>query len=772
MLNLFALAIAVGVIAAAGQMRRRRAPRIAVVTTSRPIDPKPPLPVTQRPDLLEPGLLERARTCFARLDEQYQAWIQTRLDPWLASRLRDRQMRVLTCGGRRHLSPSEKHVNRSLILGVVALGLIAVEALTALPLTPIVIAIGLCSTWPAFQEVYRIAVQERRISILHLMLGYFIGLWFSGYYLVGVMGLLLGTLCSKVQLLTQVVTRHSLTHLFGEQPSRIWVILEGVEVQIPFAELRVGDILVLDAGQLVPVDGVIVHGTATLDEHRLTGESQPAEKGVGDAVLAATLMLGGRIHVRVEKTGAETAAAQIGEILNRTVEVQEARLADLFKSVEYTLIPTLAAGALGWIVSGPTTGLALMGCNYFLGTVPLRFLTLLNGLSLGAQRGILIKDGRALERLPAIDTIVFDKTGTLTLERPQVVQIHASPGWDEKEVLRLAAAAEYRQTHPIARAILEAAATRQLAVPLIDEAHYEIGSGLKVRLDGRQVRVGSQRFLEMEGLRLPAPLRMVQHKSQGQGHSLVFVAVEETVVGAIEFAATLRPETQAVVQGLQRRGFTLYILSGDQEAPTRKLAAQLGMSGYFANTLPEQKAERVEQLQQQGHRVCFVGDGINDAVALLQADVSISLRGATTIATDAAQVVLMEAHLEQLQVLLDLARAYDRNLRTIARRAKGFGLAAAAGVLLLPAYKFRFVEMLWIIQFAIGVGAARRPLLDKAAEPGFASQAGQGGRLKYSVAPLGNRLWAGVPYVSATGEATLSGRDRRSSPHGKTEFEG
>jgi P-type E1-E2 ATPase len=180
----------------------------------------------------------------------------------------------------------------------------------------------------------------------------------------------------------------------------------------------------------------------------------------------------------------------------------------------------------------------------------------------------------------------------------------------------------------------------------------------------------------------------------------VFVAVEETMVGAIELAATLRPETQAVVRWLQRQGFTLYILSGDQEAPTRKLAAQLGMSGYFANTLPEQKAERVKQLQQQGHRVCFIGDGINDAVALRQADVSISLRGATTIATDAAQVVLMEDHLEQIQVLLELAQAYNRNLRTIARQAKGFSVAAAAGVLALPAFNFRIVQMLWTPIFA------------------------------------------------------------------------
>lgn len=656
-----------------------------------------------------PTLLDHARTHFARLDEQYQAFIQTHLDPALVGHLRNQQMQALAHGKQRDLSPLEKRTNRSLALGVGAVGLIALAHLTTWPLIPAVMAIGVYNFWPAFQEAYRVAAEERRFSILHLMLLYLIKLWFGGYYLAGTIGLLFGNLCHKIELLTKTAACYMLSHLFYQQPQRVWTILDGVEVEIPFEQLRVGDILVLDAGQMVPVDGVIVQGVATLDQHRLTGESQPVEKGVDDPVLAATLVLGGRIHVRVEKTGIETTAGKIGDILNRTVERQEVRIADRFKSLEKTRVPMLAGGTLGWIIGGPKTAVAMLGCNYLFSMIPLSLLTLLNGLKAGAQRRILVKDGRALERLPAVDTIVFDKTGTLTLEQPQVVWIHTRLGYSEEEVLTLAAAAEHRQTHPIAQAILAAAMARQLVLPTIDEAHYELGYGLTVWLAGQRVRVGSERFLDMEGISLPASLRMAHNAAYGQGHSLVFVAVETEIIGAIELAATLRPEAKAIIDWLKQQDLALYILSGDQDAPTRKLAAELGMSGYFANTLPEQKAERVKELQAQGRRVCFIGDGINDAIALRQAEVSISLRGATTVATDAAQIVLMDDDLTQLRVLWELSQGFARSLETNARLAQRFSLVAATGVLLLP-FKFWIAELLWNVQFAIGMGIANRSL--------------------------------------------------------------
>ena len=697
--------LAMGGIAAIALARRRPTPLIDYLDM-------PALP--PNPPQTEPRQGKQEAICahLAGLDDQYQAFVQIHLDPWLASSLRDQHMRALTQDHLRQLGELEKDLNRSLISSVAALGLIGAEALAGFSATPFIMAFGLFTSWPAVKEVYRIAVDERRLSILHLLTGYSVAQWFSGTYWAAITGMLVTTLGSKVQLLTRIVTRHSLSHLFGEQPAQVWVVVEGVEMQVPFEQLRIGDILVLDAGQPVPVDGVVVQGAATLDQHRLTGESQPVEKTVGDTVLAATVVLGGRIQVRVEKAGQETAAARIGEILNRTVDRQELRLADYFKDVEYTLMPMLAASAFGWLLRGPQTATALLGCNFLAGTVSLRLLPLLNGLSLAAERGILVKDGQALETLGEVNTFIFDKTGTLTLERQQVVQVHAVPGFGEADVLRIAAAAEHRQSHPIAHAIVEAAAARRLAVPRIDEAHYALGAGLTVKLDGSLVRVGSQRFLEAEGVALPPGLRTVLDAAQREGHALVFVAVDGAAVGSIELAAALRPEAQAVVEWLKSRGYALYILSGDQEAPTAKLAAELGMDGYFANTMPTEKARKVEELQAQGRRVCFVGDGINDAVALLQANVSISFRGGTTVASDAAQIVLMEDHLEQIQVLLELAAAYNGRVQGTVRRAKGFSLAAGAGVLLLPKRQFQIVPLLWVAQLAIGIASAGRPLLD------------------------------------------------------------
>ena len=697
--------LAMGGIAAIALARRRPTPLIDYLDM-------PALP--PNPPQTEPRQGKQEAICahLAGLDDQYQAFVQIHLDPWLASSLRDQHMRALTQDHLRQLGELEKDLNRSLISSVAALGLIGAEALAGFSATPFIMAFGLFTSWPAVKEVYRIAVDERRLSILHLLTGYSVAQWFSGTYWAAITGMLVTTLGSKVQLLTRIVTRHSLSHLFGEQPAQVWVVVEGVEMQVPFEQLRIGDILVLDAGQPVPVDGVVVQGAATLDQHRLTGESQPVEKTVGDTVLAATVVLGGRIQVRVEKAGQETAAARIGEILNRTVDRQELRLADYFKDVEYTLMPMLAASAFGWLLRGPQTATALLGCNFLAGTVSLRLLPLLNGLSLAAERGILVKDGQALETLGEVNTFIFDKTGTLTLERQQVVQVHAVPGFGEADVLRIAAAAEHRQSHPIAHAIVEAAAARRLAVPRIDEAHYALGAGLTVKLDGSLVRVGSQRFLEAEGVALPPGLRTVLDAAQREGHALVFVAVDGAAVGGIELAAALRPEAQAVVEWLKSRGYALYILSGDQEAPTAKLAAELGMDGYFANTMPTEKARKVEELQAQGRRVCFVGDGINDAVALLQANVSISFRGGTTVASDAAQIVLMEDHLEQIQVLLELAAAYNGRVQGTVRRAKGFSLAAGAGVLLLPKRQFQIVPLLWVAQLAIGIASADRPLLD------------------------------------------------------------
>jgi Cu2+-exporting ATPase len=377
---------------------------------------------------------------------------------------------------------------------------------------------------------------------------------------------------------------------------------------------------------------------------------------------------------------------------------------------------------VGWLLRGPQTGFAMLGCNFMISLPPLRLLTLLNGLGTAAERGVLIKDGRALERLAGVDTVVFDKTGTLTLERQHVVAVHARAPFGEAELLTLAAAAEQRQSHPIAKAILASASERQLALPDLDDAEVELGLGLSARIGDQAVRIGSERFLAQSNLELPADLAELQAAAHARGHGMVVVAVGAAVAGAIELAAVSRPEAQATVAWLRLRGLSLYILSGDQEAPTANLAKELGMDGWFANTLPEQKANRIQTLQEQGKRVCFIGDGINDAIALRKAEVSISLRGATTVATDAAQVVLMEDDLNQLKLLWELAEGFEESLGANGRLARGLGLLASAGVLLLP-FGYWTTELLWAVQIIVGIRIARQSLLFSLDEVGAVGEA-------------------------------------------------
>ncbi len=226
------------------------------------------------------------------------------------------------------------------------------------------------------------------------------------------------------------------------------------------------------------------------------------------------------------------------------------------------------------------------------------------------------------------------------------------------------------------------------------------------------IRVGSGRFMTMEGIALPVEVEKLTDICQARGHSLVMIALDDDLVGCTSLKPTIRPEAQQIIDGLQKQGLALVIISGDQEAPTRQLAHSLGMTGYFANTLPEAKADLVEQLQQKGHQVCFIGDGINDAIAMQKAQVSISLRGATTAATDTAQIILMGGHLNQLLYLFQISEEFDRNIQHNSRFTIGMSFAAAASVL-LGGFTFAATEAFYIVSMFGALGIAMKPLLDE-----------------------------------------------------------
>ena len=475
----------------------------------------------------------------------------------------------------------------------------------------------------------------------------------------------------------------SVVDVYGKQPMKVWILAQGNEVEIPFARLAAGDLLVAGAGQMIAADGEIVEGAASIDQRLMTGESQPVEKSVGDGVMAATLVLAGRIVVKVERTGEETLAAKIAGILARTAAYKQTVEAKSTAVGDRWAAPTLGLAAVATPLRGVRSGLALLLSSPGYDLRILGPLNMLSFLKIAAENGVLIKDAQALERLSSIDAIVFDKTGTLTLEQPRVCHIHSHDGWQQKDVLRFAAAAEQRQAHPIARAITLAAQKQRLELPALSGARYELGFGIKVTSGDLVFRVGSARFLANEGIPLPQAAADLQESAHRQGRSLVMVGAGDAFVGAIELEPAVRPEARELVAHLRNGSRKLYIFSGDHEHPTRALAQSLGVDRYFANTLPEQKAGLVKQLQAEGRKVCFVGDGINDAIALQQADVSVSLRGAATLATDTAQIVLMGGSLRQLDGLFSIGRRYDGTMRNSHVISFAPSLATVGGVVFL-----------------------------------------------------------------------------------------
>ncbi len=483
---------------------------------------------------------------------------------------------------------------------------------------------------------------------------------------------------------TQDNSKKLLLNAFGKQPRYVWLYRDGAEVQVSLDRLEPGDTIVVSTGEVVPVDGVIAQGLAMIDQHALTGESTPAEKGVGDRVFAATLMVAGKIYVEVEKSGAETASAKISRILNDTAGYKLSSQHKGERLADKAVIPTLAVGAIGLATMGPGGAVAVLNSDFGTGIRMAAPLAMLSSLALCANKGILVKDGRALELMNEVDTVLFDKTGTLTRERPEVGRIIAAEGFDAEQILLYAAAAERRFHHPIALAILHKAQELDLELPATDDTQYKVGYGITVSVLGRTIKVGSRRFMDLEGVSSPPEVEEALAQAHREGHTMVMVAVDGELGGAIELHAAVRPEVRAIVKGLRDRGIKhIAIISGDHEAPTRRLAESLGMDRYFAQVLPADKADHVIALQKEGKKVCFVGDGINDSIALKQANVSISLRGASSIATDTAHIVFLEEGLSKLCDLRDIARDLDHNVRRSWRLILAPNIACILGVFTL-----------------------------------------------------------------------------------------
>ncbi|MCB9542912.1 MAG: heavy metal translocating P-type ATPase [Myxococcales bacterium] len=497
-------------------------------------------------------------------------------------------------------------------------------------------------------------------------------------------------------------------------PRTVWLVKDGVQIEVPLAEIAAGDIVVVASGELVPVDGRVTKGHALVDQQLLTGEAQPAEKQVDDPVMASTLVTAGRIWIEVSRTGRDTNVARIAKTL---IEIAHAKTEVQLKGEQIAdriALPTLAIAGAALVGSGLPMAIVMLNSSFGNRIRVLSPISTLNYLTIAARRGVLVKSGAALERIQEVDTVLFDKTGTLTLPALGVGRITRYGAFDEAALLAFAAAAEQRQKHPIAKAILEAARDRGVELPACDEADYHIGYGVVVRVaSGERVRVGSVRFMEMEGVAQPEAMVREVEEARAAGESVVVVAVDDRVEGALIIEPRVRPEAPAIMRGLRERGLDhLAIVSGDHAGPTRALADALGVDDCFAEVLPTEKADIVKAFQAQGRVVCFIGDGVNDAVAMQQADVSVSLSGATTIATDSASIVLMDGTLRHLCDLVDIARKLDTNVR------RSLGLLAASSVVNVGGALFFGLGiggsvMVKAISSLAAIGNSTLPLIDE-----------------------------------------------------------
>lgn len=598
----------------------------------------------------------------------------------IAAAARDQDENADNGPDERPVGVEEQSINRNLLASATGLSLAAVGMFLYSPVGLLSVPFTLYASVDVMREAKDALIEERRLRHSILDATVILTALASHLYLASALASLTYYTGHKLMALTEDNAEQTLRTIVGEQTRTVWRLVNGAEVETPFGDLTVGDILVVGAGDLIPVDGLIRNGLAAVDQHMLSGESRPVEKAAGDPVYAGTVVLSGRIYLQVERTGADTVAAQIGEILRRTADYKSSIQAKGEEISDRSVLPTLGLSALTMAALGPNSAIAVIGANYAEILRVVSPLGMLNFLSQAAHQGILIKDGRALELLTQIDTIVFDKTGTLTLEQPHVAHIYTWHGRNEEELLTLAAAAEARQSHPIAKAIRQAAQERQLQLLAIEEARYEIGYGIKVNIGEQSVHVGSLRFMELTGVPVADEVRSLQALGHEQGSNFVYVAVDGRLDGAIELQATLRPEARAIIQQLQARKLDMYIISGDHQEPTKRLALELGIDHYFAEVLPEEKAQIVARLQAEGRFVCFVGDGINDAIALKQAHTSISLRSASTAATDTAQMILTEENLQHLDTVFDLAQRFAANQRIGYLTTFGPGLFCLGGI--------------------------------------------------------------------------------------------
>jgi P-type Cu2+ transporter len=473
-------------------------------------------------------------------------------------------------------------------------------------------------------------------------------------------------------------------------PPMAVVLKDGRAQEVPTAEVAVGDLLLVRPGAKIPVDGVVEDGESEVDEATVTGESLPVFKATSDAVIGGTINKNGTLRVRATKIGADTALAQIVKLVQeaQNSKAPGQRLAD--RAAFWLVLVALIGGGLtliAWLLAGRSFSQAMLfaitvvvvTCPDALGlATPTAIMV---GTSLGAQRGILFKNAMALEAAARIDTVVMDKTGTLTKGEPEVTQVIVE-GMPEDEIVRLVAAVEQESEHPLAEAIVRYADTRRVQPARAEEFENVPGHGAIARVEDRKVVVGNLRLMEREAVEVGSLARRAEELGSS-GQTSILAAVDGRAIGILGLADAVRETAAAAVTALRRMGVEVVMLTGDNKATAHRIAHQLGIETVIAEVLPGDKANKVIELQESGKRVAMVGDGVNDAPALAQADVGIAIGAGTDVAIETADLVLMRSDPLDVPTALSIGRGTLRKMRENLGWAIGYNsiaLPIAAGV--------------------------------------------------------------------------------------------
>jgi P-type Cu+ transporter len=501
------------------------------------------------------------------------------------------------------------------------------------------------------------------------------------------------TLGKYLEAVTKGKTSEAIKKLMGLAPKTAIVIRNGKEVETPIEEVEVGDIIVVKPGEKMPVDGEVVEGLTSVDESMLTGESMPVEKSIGDKIIGASINKNGTIKYKATRVGKDTALAQIIKLVEdaQGSKAPIAKMADIISGYFVPVVISIAIlSAAAWYWFGGETGvfaltifisILVIACPCALGlATPTAIMV---GTGKGAEYGVLIKSGVALETAHKIKTIVFDKTGTITEGKPKVTDIVVTNGITEEYLLQLAASAEKGSEHPLGEAIVKGAEEKELQLKKLDFFKAIPGHGIEVKIDGKDILLGNRKLMVESNISLEN-LEETSHELAGEGKTPMYVTIDGKIAGIIAVADTVKENSKKAIEKLHKMGIEVAMITGDNKRTAEAIAKQVGIDRILAEVLPQDKANEVKKLQAEGKKVAMVGDGINDAPALAQADIGIAIGSGTDVAMESADIVLMRSDLMDVPTAIQLSKKTILNIKQNLFWAFGYntlGIPVAMGVL-------------------------------------------------------------------------------------------